>query len=828
MYFLYTILTALGTLLLLPYFAYLRWRRGKHFHGLADRLGFLPPSLHAAAGPAGQAIWIHAVSVGEVLAATAFVAGIRRRFPGRRLVISTTTPAGQALALERFGALAGPGAVFYFPLDWPFALSRAFRAVRPAVVAIMETEIWPNFLRQAQRRGVPVVFVNGRISARSFARTQRWQWLAGGFFRRVLHDARLFLMQSEEDRERILALGADPASVQVTGNLKYDVAPPAPGPLVAWLQQAGAGHGPILVAGSVVAGEEEPVLDAFACVRERYPGALLVLAPRKPDRFEAAADILARRGFPSLRRSGMDLAQPLPEGVAVLLLDTVGELAAVYRVAAAVFVGGSLVPAGGHNILEPAASGRPPIFGPHMDNFREMAAEFRSSGAGFEVRSGSELGRCWLRLLDEQAAHPGPSDAESAARGLVERNQGATERTLDALLPLFSAPAPGLERRVPLRSVFLRPLAPLYGFAAWLRAAAYRRGLVRSQHLPATVISVGNLTVGGTGKTPFVAWLAEQIQREGRSVAVLSRGYRGFGRGSANSNGTAPGDSAGLPDEAALLRGRLPSGIPVVIGANRYRAAQPLVSGPGGVNCLVLDDGFQHLQLHRDVDVVLVDATDPFGGGLLPAGRAREPRSALQRADVLVITRSERAPGLEAALRRFSQAPIFYAQTVWDQLVAIEGAGKSGEARVLERPAEVARTGVDVPAAPDGQPRYFAFCGIGNPEAFFADLQRWSAELRGSICGERAFPDHHLYSAGDLNALEQAAADAGSTALLCTEKDARNLPFPLSLRMPLFACRIRLLPADGGALLRAILEIAARRAPHRGAGESALRRGATA
>ncbi len=807
MYFLYTTLTALGTLLLLPYFLFLRWRRGKHFHGLRERLGFLPATLRAAAGPHGEAIWIHAVSVGEVLAATAFVAGLRRRFPGRRLVISTTTPAGQALARERLGPLTGPGSAFYFPLDWPFAVARAFHAVRPALVAILETEIWPNFLRQAARRGVPVVFVNGRISSRSFARSCRWQWMAGKFYRRVLRDARLFLMQTEADRERILALGAEPARVQVTGNLKYDVALPAPGPVVEWLREAGVHRGPVLVAGSIAAGEEEAVLDAFAIVRQRHPDALLVLAPRKPDRFEGAAEVVARRGFRALRRNAADLAAPLPEDVAVFLLDSVGELAAIYQVAAAVFVGGSLVPAGGHNILEPAAFGRPPVFGPHMENFREMAAEFRSQGAGFQIDSGEELGRAWLRMLERQSAHPELSEAGSAARRLVERNQGATERTLDAVAPLLSAPPPPMEKVLPLRRLLLRPFAPLYGFAAWLRAGAYRRGILRARRLPATVISVGNLTVGGTGKTPFVAWLAEQLRSEGKQVAVLSRGYRGFGRGSADLNGGGGASPAEIPDEVALLRARLPAAIPVVMGADRYHAALPLLAKPGGVNCVLLDDGFQHLQLSRDVDVVMIDATDPFGGGLLPAGRAREPRTALARADVLVITRSERAPGLEAALRRFSRAPIFYAQTAWDQLVEIGGEKPAGDA---------------------SPPRYFAFCGIGNPEAFFADLRRWSGQLGGEITGERSFPDHHRYTPEDVRGLERAALETGSTALLCTEKDACNLPTPLESRLPVYACRIRLVPADRSALLRAILERAAQRTGGPEPAERIHRRGASA
>jgi len=813
MYFLYTVLTALGVLLLLPYFAFLRWRRGKHFHGLRERLGSLPATVKsAAAGPDG-AIWIHAVSVGEVLAAIPLVRRLRERFPGRPLVVSTTTPAGQALAHARFSPPAGADAVFYFPLDWPICVRRAFRAVRPALVVIVETEIWPNFLRHARRRGVPVVFVNGRISPRSFARSLRWKWLAGGFFRSVLAGPRFFLMQSEADAERLRTLGADPRRVEVTGNLKYDIAPPAPGPVVDWLARAAESRGPILVAGSVIAGEEEPVLDAFAAVRKRFPGALLVLAPRKPDRFDSAAEVVARRGFRCLRRSAADLAQPFPADTEVLMLDTVGELAAVYQLAAAVFVGGSLVPAGGHNILEPAAFGKVPVFGPHMENFRDMAEEFRGAGAAVEVSGGEDLARRWIELLENQ---PQREALGRAARLLVERNRGATQRVLERLAAALAESRPVPERSSSWPRAALRPLSPVYGLAAWLRAWAYRMGFLRSRRLPATVISVGNLTVGGTGKTPFVAWLAERIEQKGHNVAILSRGYRGFGRGSAASAGEVrPGTGAGGADEPVLLHARLAGRVPIAVGRQRYLAAQPLLAR--GVNWFLLDDGFQHLQLCRDVDVVLVDATDPFGHGLLPAGRAREPRSALRRADILLITRAVRAPGLEAALRRHSSAPIFYATTVWDELVPLPAQQSAGLRVAQAQPdhpeSEQARPGASLlsPGSPNGQPRYFAFCGIGNPDAFFSDLRLWSGQLRGTVVGEKTFPDHHSYSQEDLRAVEHAARESGGTALVCTEKDARNLPSPLTSSFPLFACRIRLVPADEEGVFQAILQAAERR-----------------
>ena len=427
MYLLYTCLTALGAILLLPYFVFERWRRDKHFHGLRERLGYLPPPLKTG-GQAGS-LWIHAVSVGEVLAVTELARHLKQQYPGLRLLVSTTTATGQALARQR---LTFAEAIFYFPFDWPGAVRRTFDAVTPRIVLIVETEIWPNFLREAARRGVPVVFVNGRISERSFVRSRRWLPLAGGFLRRVLAGARLFLMQSEADAERVVGLGADPGRVEALGNLKYDVAPPAAGPLVNWLagrvQASGeASRRAVLVAGSVVAGEEALVAEAFRKVLQKFPGALLVLAPRKPERFEPAAALLVQAGLRFVRRTQLDLSRALETGTQVLLLDTVGELAALYRVADVAFVGGSLVPAGGHNVLEPAWFGKAPLFGLHMENFREMARQFVAETAGIQVASSADLAQRCIELLE----NPGRGEQMGrAARLLVERNRGATERTL--------------------------------------------------------------------------------------------------------------------------------------------------------------------------------------------------------------------------------------------------------------------------------------------------------------------------------------------------------------------------------------------------------------
>jgi 3-deoxy-D-manno-octulosonic-acid transferase len=437
MYTIYNLLTAAGMILLLPYFFIRGLLRGESFGHARERLGWsFPPELRNGRRslPREGAIWLHAVSVGEVQAALPLASRLRERFPRRPLVISTTTTTGQKLAHER---LPSADAFLYFPLDWKGPVSRALRTVRPAAVVIMETEIWPNFLHQSRRAGVPVIFVNGRLSEKSFRGFRRALSLSGGllqgFLTRILKDATLFLMQSEKDAERLLQLGADPKRVIVTGNLKYDLGDSAPTPLSDWLEQAMARHErvPAVVAGSVLLGEVEPVLRAFASVECRFPRALLILAPRKPDHFDAVARMVADSRKTLIRRSEITLSDDcqatLSEPGSVFLLDSVGELAGLYRLADTVFVGGSLVPGGGHNLLEPAAHRKPPVYGPFMENFQEISAKFLEAGAAIQVRNAEELGTVWLELLSDRGRS---AQKGAAAHALVEQNRGATARVL--------------------------------------------------------------------------------------------------------------------------------------------------------------------------------------------------------------------------------------------------------------------------------------------------------------------------------------------------------------------------------------------------------------
>jgi 3-deoxy-D-manno-octulosonic-acid transferase len=441
MYFLYSVFITAGLIVLAPYFLIRGLRRGKNLRNLPERLGLrFPPEL-AADGNSRGAIWLHAVSVGEVLAALPLARSLKERFPERRLAISTTTETGQALACERMNFA---DAVFYFPLDLPGAVRRALRAVRPELIVVMETEIWPNYLRAAREAGAAVAYVNGRLSDRSF---QHFRWAPESFRRRVFGDARLYLMQSEEDAKRAVALGAPRDRVIAAGNLKYDLSPASGNAFADWLETelARAGRGPLLVAGSVAAGEEAAVLEAFAMVAEKWPRALLLLAPRKPERFEEAVDMIEKSGWRAIRRStlspGGDPARAFRDEPGqrrgVLLLDTLGELAATYRLADAVFIGGSLVPHGGHNPLEAAAFGKAPVLGPSMENFRDIAREFLRAGAALEARTGAELGAVWIALLsdDERRVQAG-----RAARELVERHRGATAAALEHLSGLIETP----------------------------------------------------------------------------------------------------------------------------------------------------------------------------------------------------------------------------------------------------------------------------------------------------------------------------------------------------------------------------------------------------
>jgi 3-deoxy-D-manno-octulosonic-acid transferase len=424
-YILYSILLAVGFVVALPWFLWKGRKSGKYLRTFRERMGRLPVYLNV---DGERSIWIHAVSVGEALAARPLVPALRERFPGYRLFLSTTTMTGNAVAARGAKDLDG---LFYAPFDWPGPVRQALSVLNPELLLLVETELWPNLIHEAHRRGTRVAVVNGRISKRSFGRYRRLR----GFLRGVLGEIDLFLMQGQAHADRIQAMGGPPERIRITGNLKYDAVEPGRPPerLVRLLVGRSSGSRPLWIAGSTVRGEEELVLRAFHRVREQVGDAALLIAPRHPERFDAVPPLVEAAGFRCRRRSTLEAGDW--EDGEVLLLDTLGELARLYALASVVFVGGSLVPAGGHNILEPASAGRAVVVGPHMENFQEIADQFLSEDALLRVDTPEDLGHAVAALLLDEARSRALGER---ARGLVERNRGALGRTVDALSDLLA------------------------------------------------------------------------------------------------------------------------------------------------------------------------------------------------------------------------------------------------------------------------------------------------------------------------------------------------------------------------------------------------------
>lgn len=424
MYFAYSALLALVLVVGSPYWLYEMLRHGKYRKGLGERLGRVPSRLGSISAPT---IWIHAVSVGEVLAVSELVRQLRAEFSQYRVFVSTTTDTGQRLARQRFGEEN----VFYFPLDFTFAARRWLRALHPELVVIAETELWPNFLRSAREAGARIGIVNARISDRSFKGYRRWKRLIAS----VLQIPDLFLSQTAQDAQRLREIGAPADRVFTTGNMKYDVPLPVAPPIVEQLRQALSGAGPVLVCGSTVEGEEPLLLGAFTNILANHAGAVMLLAPRHPQRFDEVEKLLREIKIPYWRRSKW-AGGPIRGGI--VLVDSIGELSALYALADIAFVGGSLVPRGGHNIIEPAQHGVAIVVGNHTENFRDIVGLFQSRDA-VRIVGPAELPLMLMQLI--------ANDAERRALGgraleTLEVQRGATQRTVEQLKRLLAKNSP--------------------------------------------------------------------------------------------------------------------------------------------------------------------------------------------------------------------------------------------------------------------------------------------------------------------------------------------------------------------------------------------------
>jgi 3-deoxy-D-manno-octulosonic-acid transferase len=414
MYILYNVILIAMTVLLSPFFLFKILTVPKYRGGISQKLGRVRKRVRRVIHGT-RPIWVHAVSVGEVMAAHPLIRELKKKYPGRKLVLSTVTVTGNYTALRR---VPEADAVFFFPFDYPWIVRRVIRRINPLIFLVAETELWPNFFRELSHARIPSVVINGRISSSSYRNYMKFR----SFFRQVFGLVTLFCMQSEDDATRIKEVGAPSERVMVTGNLKFDQKIPTIKSSPVFIRPGSK----VITAGSTHRGEESVLLDIFRRLRKKYPELVLILAPRHPERFDEVEGLVNRLGYECQRRT-----RPAAGAIKdVLLLDTIGELHSFYGICDIAFVGGSLVKVGGHNLLEPAAMKKPVIFSSYMFNFKEISEALISAGGGLLVRDKEEL----YAQIDALLSNPEEANliGERAFR-VIEANSGATKRTIEAV-----------------------------------------------------------------------------------------------------------------------------------------------------------------------------------------------------------------------------------------------------------------------------------------------------------------------------------------------------------------------------------------------------------
>ncbi len=732
---LYSLLYTLAMLLAAPFLLLSGRTRKKYLHSATARLGIGVPRLNPEKRPA---IWLHAVSVGEALAAKPLVAELKKKLPDFLIFVSTTTSTGMEIAEKSLDA----DGYFYFPFDWKFAVRRALRSTGAHVCIVLETELWPNFIRTLSRGKIPLVLANGRISDRSCRRYMRFR----RFFGPLLQRYTILCAQSRTDAERLEAIGARPTDIVVTGNLKFDRGQFAVD--VSEVERlrgllAVASSDRIIIAGSTHTGEEEAVLEAFEKITSERDGLRLVLVPRKPERFGEVAEKLSQKGADFVRFSELENR---PRKSEVILVDAIGVLRLLYHLATAAFIGGSLIPHGGQNPLEACAAGVPVVFGPHMDNFREIARRILDKGAGKQVTDKDELIKMLSEILHDE--HKRTAMAE-AALAIIEENQEALPLTLQAVRSALARR--GSYSKAPL---ILRFLAKIHHNALGLLRKEPRAKLASAPRLNAATVSVGGLSFGGSGKSPMVAMLAERFQKTGKRVAVLTRGYKGSGPEPlivSDGKETHAG-AAEAGDEPAMLAGALP-GLIVIKDRNRIRGGR-LAEERFKPDIFLLDDGFQHRAIGRDFNLLMLEADSVFGTGM-PCHQLREPLRLAQAADAIVLLGRDaefRSAARNSLIKKGINPPIFEA---------------------YHKPVGCSdfRTNEDLQLEDLKRLEFLAFCGIAVPERFALTLAWLEADPLELV----TFPDHHTYTEQDLNRLAETWKQSGADVIITTSKDAQRL-----------------------------------------------------
>ena len=786
MQLLYNIAAIIIVILIIPMFMVRSVREKGFVERIRQSLGFFPE--HALDKVEKKdCIWVHAASVGEIVATSPLIKEFRKEFPKSPILVSVVTTSGYEMANR---IIKDADAIIYFPLDLPWLAGHVLRRIRPRVFLPVETELWPNFLRTARKIHVPVMMVNGRISDKSVKQYKHLHSL----LRNMIGTVKLFAMQSPIDAEYIMRLGAPQELVTVTGNTKFDqtytdVSPEEKQKII---EEMGLSKNDgIFLAGSTHRGEEEAVLQAFKAVRETHPHARLVIAPRELLRTTEVVHLCRKAGFSVTTRTKLQHEAPQDEDI--VILDTIGELGKVYSIGDVVFVGGSLVPHGGHNILEPAAHGKAIIVGSHMFNFKDTYALFKNRDACLTVKNGEELAKQVTRLFDEPEHR---HRMEEETRAIVRENKGASRKSAILLHQMLESYESSPENRHHVRSTqkitnfqtyfidlvhskevnglfphlimgILYIFSLIYGLLVNIKLAGYKYGIFQKQKLDCFVISLGNVTVGGTGKTPTAQRLARDIRDMGYRVVILNRGYRAKWHGEVGivSDGKRLHmDAAEAGDEAYMLAKHLPE-VPVLIGAERAKTGRYAIEH-FGAEVAILDDGYQHWQLERDLDILLVDAVNVFGNGyILPRGTLREPISHISRADICLMTKVDQAAAgscdyIRETVHRYNpEARIV--ESIHQPRCFIP---------LTEWYVNIASQGIDI-AQMRGK-RIMAVSAIGNPASFEQTL----SDLGAVIIESLRYPDHHDYAMSEMTDIFQQAENAGAEAIVITEKDAVKIP----------------------------------------------------
>ncbi|CUH94530.1 hypothetical protein P22_0596 [Propionispora sp. 2/2-37] len=788
MHFLYNILGLLLVLAATPVFIFRTVREKGFGERLRQSMGILPSEeINKVAHK--DCIWVHAASVGEIVAASPIVKEFHREMPDSPILVSVVTSSGYEMARR---IVKDATAIIYFPLDLPWISRSVVTRIQPKVFVPVETELWPEFLKTMRENQIPVMMANGRISDKSVV---RYRYLLG-ILRDMMGTVGRFCMQSAVDADYIIRLGANPARVIITGNTKYDqtyTAVSAEEKEKLFREMGLAGSSPIVVAGSTHRGEEEPLFTAFAGIREEFPAAKLIIAPRDTIRTQEIIDLAVQYGLQAAQRTVLKEQPGI--GHDVVLVDTIGELGKIYGIGDIVYVGGSLVPRGGHNILEPAAHGKPILTGPHMFNFKDTYALFSEREACVTVKNAEELQQSMLQLLKDEGLR---EDMSRRSLAIIEENQGAARKSALHLRDLledarkkketgkaaaFSRETSQLylysyfyklihgEKQGPLADVLLsvlRFLSFIYGLGVDVKLALYRYNLLKRHKLPCQVISLGNITVGGTGKTPTAQRLAAIIRDSGHRVVILNRGYRAQYKGKIGlvSDGSKIYMSAAeAGDEAFLLAKNLP-GVPVLIGKDRAITGNYAVQH-FQAEVIIMDDGYQHWQLERDLDIVLIDTINVFGNNfLLPRGTLREPLENLDRAQAILLTKADQSTedarsSIRDVVRHYNPHALVVESLHSPRcFIEVEEWYKGDVYKNME-PLETVR----------GK-KVMALSAIGNPSSF----EQTIVDIGAEVVYSARYPDHHSYTMVEMQQVMQRAVENGVYAVITTGKDAVKIP----------------------------------------------------